>query len=253
MGTVDPMDLAEWGLPAILAWVAWRDPERVRHHLDACRGADTSLPRPATVDGLQLWARLTEGGYGPNAPAELETALAVVWAKAQSGEIGFTAEDVNSGTVDTIPAAAWRFLHSDTDGTADLLAHRPGRSGGKVHQTIAWRAPAARRIDVLGIWPAEPSNGVIERSNVNEAGEKVKRGRPKEINWDDAEKYLLSVLEDRGIPDPRVERIYRKAELIKILAECFQQEYFYEPSQSSLKTFVNKSIDRFRRSRAESQ
>jgi len=167
----DPIREAWWTLPMAIAWIAWREPDRVREFWDPYRsecwdwnfrewrdGPDGPVyaghfleqRRPATLSSL-LFAEKHDSAQGllPDGAISISDAKAKLWQAL--GENSFQATGISTDTSErtVIPDYAWRDLHDIEERGRDVLRIR-GANG--LWTDRGYNDVALRRQNIMAIW-----------------------------------------------------------------------------------------------------
>jgi hypothetical protein len=167
----DPMRETWWTLPMVVAWIAWRSPERVREFWDLYRsecwdwnfrewrdGPDGPVyaghfleqRRPATLSSL-LFAELHDSAQGllPHGTISINDAKAKLWEALGENSFQATGVSTDTGERTIIPDYAWRDLNDIEERGRDVLRLRES-SGVWTHR--GYHDVALRRQNIMAIW-----------------------------------------------------------------------------------------------------
>lgn len=156
MLVANPMRAAEWPLSAIVLWYAFRDPGLVEEVFHPDKSGRHGIGRPTSV--LLIRIKAATGVYGEEGSAKIKEAISAVWDACSAGRLTMTAESLRDEGVREIPALEWRMLESD-DIENETLGFQPSDRLGMIKRVPYWRAPAARRVNVLKLWPKASVRG----------------------------------------------------------------------------------------------
>jgi hypothetical protein len=167
----DPMREAWWTLPMAIAWIAWREPDRVREFWDPYRsecwnwnfrewrdGPDGPVyaghfleqRRPATLSSL-LFAERYDSAQGllPLGAISINDAKTKLWEALSEHALQATGTSTDTGQRTLIPDYAWRDLQDIENRGRDALRVREA-SG--VWTDRGYNDVALRRQNIMAIW-----------------------------------------------------------------------------------------------------
>lgn len=156
MNVTDPMKAAEWPLSAVVLWCAFRDPALVEDVFHPDPSGRHGIGRPSSVLLIRIMA--AAGVYGEEGSAKINEAVSAVWDACAAGRLTMTAESLRGEGVREIPALEWRMLQPD-EVENETLGFQPSDRLGMIKRVPHWRAPAARRANVLKLWPKASGRG----------------------------------------------------------------------------------------------
>jgi hypothetical protein len=164
----EPDRLSRWTLSMVVAWIAWRDPERVRNADDEYRrecsdwnwkrwrGPENGGTEFAAYEGWWLEQReyqtiylLSMAATYPSAKPShhsVEEALVILRSAAEDGHI--VGEGIREGQVVDIPSREWRHLEPSVYQDKEVLVLK------HTHHSATYREVVFLRSKVLELWPA---------------------------------------------------------------------------------------------------
>ncbi|MEP7452829.1 hypothetical protein [Phyllobacterium sp. SB3] len=150
----DPMKKRVWSLPMVVAWIIWRDVEKVREHFDDYRlqRHDNWTFKSTVLSGAVLQSQgksslpLIEKSYKnrPGSDNLFERAVDELLTKLIQGEL--VAMALENGEPAQITSAQWSHLHLAGSSAGGDILHSPGKSAKFTDMTIL-------RTTVLDQWP----------------------------------------------------------------------------------------------------